>query len=360
MAETRISVIIPTYNERHNLAPLISRIETALSGLDWEVIFVDDNSKDGTHEEAFRISQVHSRVRLILRLSDRGLARSSIQGMLSAKGNYLCIMDGDGQHDPKYIPQMIDRLQADQLDIISASRKLDEISGSQSLSRWRTRMSRVGNFFSSRVIGRVLNDPLTGFFLMKREAFMALAPGLSDPGFKLLLDILSSNHRLKHAELPFNFGTRMSGDSKLDSYVAWQFGTFLVSKATGSLIPAKLVSFILVGFTGLAVHFCGLYAGLFMGLSFKVAQTLATLIAATTNFAFNNLLTFRDRRLRGIGMLWGYLKYLLASAFGIAANISVAVLTYERFGHLVVISTLAGIAIDTLWKFVISNRMIWK
>ena len=360
MEAPRISLIVPTFNEKSNLSPLLDRIEENLSGLDWEVIVVDDNSSDGTHEEAFRLSQLDSRVRLILRLADRGLARASIQGMLSAKGNILCIMDGDGQHDPKYIPRMIERLLTDNLDIVSASRKLDEITDPHSLSFLRQKISRFGNFLGSRVIGRRLSDPLTGFFMIKRDAFMRLAPGLSDPGFKLLLDILSSDRHLKHAELPFDFGTRMSGVSKLDSYVAWQFLTFLLSKATGSLIPAKLISFILVGVTGLAVHFCGLYAGLLTGLSFRLAQTLATLIAATTNFAFNNVLTFRDRRLRGVGMLLGYLKYLLASAFGIAANISVAVLTYERFGHLVVISTLAGIAIDTLWKFVISNRIIWK
>lgn len=176
----------------------------------------------------------------------------------------------------------------------------------------------------------------------------------------MLLDILHSNKALKHAEVPFYFGVRLNGQSKLDGYVIWKFVTFLLSKSTAGGLPVSLISFLLVGGSGIFVHFSVLYAALWVAIPFAVAQTAATLVAASGNFLLNNLLTFRDRRLRGLAKLSGYLKFLGVSAVGIVANVSAATLTYERLVHIVAVATLAGIAIDTVWKFVIANRFIWK
>lgn len=360
MSSKRLSIIAPTYNEAGNVVAFVERVKTALDKIDWEILFVDDNSADGTAGKAFDYGVHDSRVRTIIRLNDRGLAKSSIQGMLSARGDLLCVMDADGQHDPATLLDMIARLELDDLDIVSAARRLDGDQALDGLSPLRQKLSNLGNWLSGLILGKKLADPLTGFFLIRRDRFLEVAPNLGDPGFKLLLDILYSNKNLRHAEVPFDFGVRQHGESKLDTYVIWKFITFLLSKMTGGFLPVNLISFLFVGGSGVFVHFAMLYAALFFSAPFMVAQTAATLVAATSNFLLNNLLTFQDKRLRGWSKFWGYLKFLTVSAVGIVANVSAATLAYERFVHVVFLATLAGIAIDTVWKFVIANRFIWK
>lgn len=360
MLSKRISIIAPTYNEVKNVIPFAERVKTALADRDWELLFVDDNSADGTAQKAFDYGKIEPRVRPIIRFADRGLAKSSIQGMLSAKGDLLCVMDADGQHDPAVLIEMVDRMERDGLDIVSAARRLEDDQALEGLSPLRRKLSQIGNALSSFVIGRKLSDPLTGFFLIRRDRFLKLAPDLGDPGFKLLLDILYTDKTLRHGEVFFDFGTRLHGNSKLDSYVLWKFATFLMSKMTRGIVPASLISFLFVGGSGVFVHFAVLYSALAASASFAIAQTIATLIAATSNFLLNNLLTFQDRRLHGLRLISGYLKFLAVSAVGIVANVSAATLAYENLIHVVFIATLAGIAIDTVWKFVIANRFIWK
>jgi len=353
----RLSIIAPTYNEAGNIIPFVERVKTTLAAFDWEILFVDDNSTDGTAQKAFDYGTGDSRVRPIIRLNDRGLAKSSIQGMLSARGDLLCVMDADGQHDPAVLLDMIARLEQDNLDIVSAARRLEDDQALEGLSPVRRKLSNIGNWLSSLILGKKLADPLTGFFVIRRSRFLELAPRLGDPGFKLLLDILYSDKSLRHEEVPFSFGVRTHGQSKLDTYVIWKFVTFLLSKMTGGLLPVSLISFLFVGGSGIFIHLAVLYAALSLSAPFIAAQTL---VAATSNFLLNNLLTFQDKRLRGWGKLWGYLKFLTVSAVGIVANVSAATLTYERVIHVVFLATLAGIAIDTVWKFVIANRFIWR
>jgi len=356
----RLSIVAPTYNESGNVVPFIERVKSTLEAFDWEILFVDDNSADGTAQKAFDYAKEDARVRTIIRLEDRGLAKSSIQGMLSARGDLICVMDVDGQHDPAVLVEMVTRMEQDNLEIVSAARRLDAQQPLEGLSPLRHRLSTFGNWLSGFVLGRKLADPLTGFFLIRRRSFLDVAPHLGDPGFKLLLDILYSNKNLRHGEVPFDFGKRLHGESKLDIYVVWKFITFLLSKLTGGFLPVNLISFLFVGGSGVFVHFAVLYTALAMSAPFMVAQAMATLVAATSNFLLNNLLTFQDRRLRGARKFWGYLKFLAVSAVGIVANVSAATLAYERLVHVVFFATLAGIAIDTVWKFVIANRFIWK
>ena len=358
--QKRLSIIAPTYNEIGNVIPFAERVKSTLAGIDWEILFVDDNSADGTARKAFEYAADDARIRTIIRLDDRGLARSSIQGMLSARGDLLCVMDVDGQHDPAVLVDMIARLESDNLDIVSAARRLEADRALEGLSPLRQRLSTFGNWLSSLVLGRKLSDPLTGFFVMRRSSFLDVAPRLGDPGFKLLLDILYSNKKLRHGEVPFDFGVRTHGESKLDIYVVWKFVTFLLSKMTGGFLPVSLISFLFVGGSGIFVHFAVLYSVLAFALPFIAAQTVATLVAATSNFLLNNLLTFQDKRLYGWKKTLGYVKFLAVSAVGIVANVSAATLAYERLVHVVFLATLAGIAIDTVWKFVIANRFIWK
>lgn len=359
MVGPRISIVAPTFNEAENIGPLVARVEAALQDTDWELIVVDDDSPDGTAEVARRLALDNHRVRSILRVFDRGLARASIHGMLSAKGDLICVMDADGQHDPRVILRMMELLRRESLDIVSAARRLDVVDP-QSLSDARQSLSKLGNRVSNVMLGRKLMDPLTGFFIVRREAFLGLVRNLGDPGFKLLLDILLAQPKLRHGELPFEFEMRRAGESKLDALIAWQFTTFLISKMTRGLLPARFVSFLIVGGSGVFVHLAILYSALGLGASFSLAQACAALVAASSNFFLNNLLTFRDRRLRGARLVVGLFKFLVVSSVGIAANVSAATFAYERLGQWTLPATFAGIALDTIWKFVVSKRIVWK
>ena len=360
MPGSELSIVVPTYNEAGNVRPFVDRVAAALDGVDWEVLFVDDNSPDGTAAVVHDLSRTDDRVRLVLRLADRGLAKATVQGMLSANGDVLCVMDGDGQHDPAVIRSLIEPIRAGGAEIVSAARRLDDELDAAALGPLRARLSRLGNWLSALVLRRRISDPLTGFFAVRRDVFLRMAPDLRDPGFKLLLDLLSCDHEIRHKEVPFDFGRRLHGESKLDSLVAWQFATFLASKLTGGFLPASLISFLIVGGSGVFVHLAVLYAVLGATGRFALSQTFAALTAVTWNFLLNNQLTFRDRRLRGPKLLSGYVKFLAIAAIGVVANVSLATFTYERVGGVAIVAAFAGIALDTLWKFVVSSRLVWR
>jgi dolichol-phosphate mannosyltransferase len=355
-----IGIVVPVFNEVHNIEPLVQRLRSVLSGIAWEVLFVDDNSPDGTAEEVRRIARDDCRVRLVLRVADPGLSNACIQGMLSTSADLLCVMDGDGQHDPVYIPQLIKLLEEAPSDLASACRQLDGGASEASLGRRRSLLSRLGNGLVRLATKRATRDPLTGFFVIRRAAFLSVVEKLSNSGFKLLFDMLASHPGLRHVEVAFQFQPRHSGDSKLDAYVVWQFGTLLVEKLSRGWLPARVISFLSVGTMGLFIHMVTLYAAIWGGIAFATAQGTAAMTAMTFNFILNNALTFRDRRFSGIGLVKGWSAYLLICSVGLLANVALASWAYERLHGLVLPAALAGIAMDVAWKFVISDRVLWR
>lgn len=359
MSGRELSVIVPVFNEVLNVGPLVTALEEALEGMDWEVIFVDDNSPDGTAQKIHEIAQQDPRVRLIVRVADRGLAKSAIQGMLSGNGDVLVVMDGDGQHGPEIIHRLLRPILEGTADVSTASRILEDEAISASLSRRRINLSKFGNLLCRLVLRRRLSDPLTGFFAIDRKRFMQLADKLGDPGFKILLDVLSTDKTLRVQEVPFEFGSRSQGKSKLDLFVAWQLLMFLASRMTAGLIPARFISFAAVGLSGVAVHLILLMLLLSTTMAFPVAQALSATGAASSNFAFNNLLTFRDQRLKGWAIIPGLVKFLLVSSAGLFANVAMATWTLNHFTDYVILAALVGIAMDTVWKYVIASRLVW-
>ena len=354
-----LSIVVPVFNEAGNVLPLVAALHESLQGLDWEVIFVDDDSPDGTAKTVRDLSLLDERVRLILRVSDRGLSQACIQGLLSSRSDILCAMDGDGQHDPDVIRELIAPLQSGGADIVSAARQLDgaNLAG---MSQFRIKTSQVGNWLCRVMLGRDLSDPLTGFFALHRSTLLKVVRKIDAPGFKILLAILAADSTLRHREVPFNFRKRLHGQSKLDSVVVWQFCTYSLSQLTGGFVSARPISFVVVGLSGLFVHFAVLYPALWLGATFSEAQLFAALVAITSNFLLNNWLTFRDRRLKGRQLLIGYFSYLAISAVGLVANVAVATLAFEELKGMTALSALAGIAVDTVWKFVVSSRLVWR
>jgi dolichol-phosphate mannosyltransferase len=353
-----LAIVVPVFNEAENVVSLVTSLHGSLKGIDWEVIFVDDDSPDGTADIVRNLALEDERVRLVLRVRDRGLSKSCIQGLLSSKADILCVMDGDGQHGANVIPDLIAPLR-NGADVVSAARQLDGVSAA-TLSPLRSQVSRMGNWLCRLLLKRPVSDPLTGFFALRRSAWLGVVRELDDSGFKILFAILTADKELKHEEVPFSFRPRLHGESKLDSLSVWQFCTYLLSRLTGGLVPARPLSFLLVGLSGLVVHFAVLLPALALGVSFSKAQACAALTAITSNFLLNNWLTFHDRRLSGRRLLSGYLWYLAISSVGLVANVAVATLAFEKLRGMAVLAALAGIAVDTVWKFVLSSRVVWR
>ena len=359
MPGKELCVVVPVYNEADNIRPVVSLLDTALVGLDWEAVFVDDDSPDGTAEAVRSLALENERVRLLLRIGERGLSNSCIDGLRSSGAEYLCVMDGDGQHDARVIRSLLEPLRNETADIVSAARQLDG-QGTEALGGFRLILSRLGNALCRSMLRRATADPLTGFFAMRRSAFLRVMPRLGDSGFKLLFDILATGPALRHQEVPFVFRGRIGGESKLDASVIWQFIIHFLSRLTGSIVPPRLISFVAVGATGVAVHFAVLILVLALGASFPVGQSLAAISAMTSNFLLNNVITFHDHRLSGWGLLKGLLVFALISSVGLVANVSIATAMFKLLGGRITLAAIAGIVIDTLWKFVMSSRFVWR
>ena len=355
-----LSVVIPTFKERGNIPILVQRLDAALAGLAWEAIFVDDDSPDGTADAIKAIAAQDPRVRCLRRVSRRGLAGACIEGMLSSSASYVAVMDADLQHDEKLLPRMVAALKNNEGDIVVASR-YGAGGSSAAFSKRRSAISSVATLLARRLTGVKLTDPMSGFFMMRRECFDPLAPSLSTQGFKILLDIvITAKGRLRIVEEPYVFAVRGHGESKLDAQVGLDFLGLLLAKATGGAVTPRFLSFMLVGTIGLGVHLVTLRLALGpLGRDFPQAQTIATFVAMTGNFILNNRLTYRDRRLSGIGFLKGLLGFYAISAVGALTNVGMASWLYA---HEPVwwLAGAAGALMGAVWNYSMATLLVWR
>ena len=318
-------IIVPTLNERDNIIPLVEELDSVLAGIDWEVIFVDDDSRDGTAELVRELSRTDHRVRCLQRLNRRGLSSGCIEGMLASSAPYIAVMDGDLQHDPAILPTMKARLESSGADIAVGSR-FTEGGGVGGWDSGRLAISRLAKRIGRPLLPDGLADPMSGFFMIKRTVLEEVVRSLSGLGFKLLVDIFASATReLRFVEVPYEFRQRKAGASKLDSVVAWEYLMLLADKLVGRFIPVRFLAFSAVGAMGLFVHLAVLTAVYALGgASFVVGQATATVLAMIFNFSINNVLTYRDRRRTGWRWLSGLLSFMLACGVGALANVGIA------------------------------------
>lgn len=354
-----LSVVVPTVNERANVPLLIERLARVLAGVEWEVLFVDDNSADGTAGVVRAIGETDARVRCLRRIGRRGLAGACLEGMLASQARYLAVMDGDLQHDERLLLAMLDALRSGNCDLAVASRYL-ESGSAPGLSKKRAWLSHWSTKLVQRLLGIELNDPLSGFFMIRRDAFEPLASSLASEGFKILLDILATKPaRLRVVELPATLQQRRYGESKLDVKIALDFAALVTTKLTNGAVSARFLLFCLVGSTGLAVHLSILsIAAKLVGLPFGAAQTLATFSAITWNFALNNIFTYRDQRLTGWRIATGLLRFQVICAIGALSNVGIAAWIYQ-YDSRWWIAGLGGALVGTVWNFVVSAAFVW-
>ncbi|MGE0854402.1 MAG: glycosyltransferase [Hyphomicrobiaceae bacterium] len=352
-----LSVIVPTLNELTNIEPTVAELDRALRGIAWEVVFVDDDSRDGTPEAVTALALRDPRVRLLRRLGRRGLASACIDGVLATTTPAFVVMDADLQHDPDLIPLLLRAL--DTVDLAIGSRYVAGGDGT-ALGARRGVASRIATLLSRLILRQPVSDPMSGFFAMRRAQFDEVAPRLSGIGFKILLDILvSAKTPLKVAELPFRFRPRHAGDSKLSAGIAAEYLLLLVEKLCAGIVPARYLLFSAVGGIGLMVHLAVLAVAVDWRLPFALAQALATWVAMTNNFFLNNFLTYADQRRRGWNIVTGLASFYVICSIGAIANVGIANAIYTHWSVWWQ-AGLAGALVGSVWNYAVSAIYTWR
>lgn len=358
----RLAVIVPTYQERDSIDAVVDRVATVLQGIAWELIFVDDDSPDGTADRVRAIAQRDPRVRLLHRIGRRGLSSACIEGMMASTAPILAVMDGDLQHDETLLPHMLAVLEREQLDLVVGSRYV-EGGGVGEWAAQRQSMSRLATRLGQVLLRADLKDPMSGFFMVRAVVVQACVRRMSGVGFKILLDLFSAAEQpLRFRELPYRFRPRAVGRSKLDHAVVWEYLLMLAQKIVGPVIPVRFIAFSVIGGFGVFVHLAVLWPILrIMGTdAFLLGQTVATLVAMTSNFFLNNLLTYRDMRLRGRQLLWGWFSFVLACSIGALANVGIANYLFQGGHSGWFFSALAGILVGAVWNYAVTAVYTWK
>jgi dolichol-phosphate mannosyltransferase len=201
---------------------------------------------------------------------------------------------------------------------------------------------------------------MSGFFMMRRAAFDAIAGLLSPAGFKILLDIVTAGKGLRIAEQPFVFRSRHEGESKFNVQIGLEFLGLLLAKLSNGLVEPRFIFFALVGAIGIAVNLAVLNVALLAWpVSFMLAKSVATFFAMVSNFLLNNSFTYRDRRLKGLGLIRGFIGFCIFGAIGAVTDIGLASQLYVHHETWLV-AGLAGSIVGVLWNYAMSSMFIWR
>lgn len=355
----RLSLVVPTYNERANITGLVAAVSRVLEGLDWEIIVVDDDSPDRTFEEVRRMAAEDRRVRCLRRVGRRGLSSAVIEGALAASGEFIGVMDADFQHDERILGEMYRKLCDTKADVVVATR----YDGQGSVGDWnagRQAMSRLATWVSRLVVGGRTTDPMSGFFMFRRDLLDDVVYDLSGQGYKILLDILASARRpLRVEEVPFVFRVRTEGESKISAMVIAEYATLMIEKLSRGFVPGRFVLFCMVGSLGILVHMIALWASRATGVGFEEGQLMATFIAMLFNFGLNNEVTYRRWRLSGMAIYGGVVAFCAVCSIGALANVSVAELALTELGSWP-LAGLSGALIGGVINFSIADNVVWQ
>lgn len=355
-----VTVVVPTFRERENIPLVVGRLDALLGDFEWEVVFVDDDSDDGSAGMLLELARKHPRVRAIRRIGRRGLASACLEGMASSDADIFAVMDADLQHDETVLPKMISAFREDPLLDLAVGTRYAGSGGVGNWSKGRQFVSRFATLIEKSVLRTPLSDPMSGFFVLRRGLFEETVHHMTGKGFKILLDIvLSTGRELRTREFPYEFRARQHGESKLDVVVGLEYLYLLVDKTLGRLVPVSFVLYVLAGLSGLLLHLSilGVLYRL-MGVSFVDAQISATVVAMISNFLVNNAVTFRSRRLRGILLAAGLTAYMAICGLGAIVNVQCAKYLYENSIHWWFAGA-AGALIGAVWNYAVSTQIVW-
>src|SRR3954466_1043042 len=356
-----LAIVVPTLNEAANIEMLLTKIETTLAGVRWEIIFVDDDSQDRTRDVILQRCRVDPRVRLVHRIGRRGLSSAVVEGILSSSTRCVAVIDADLQHDERLLRPMLDAIQGGECDLAVGIRYASE-GGVGDWAERRQTISQIATILSRLVVKVNISDPMSGFFMIRRDLFDTVLRGLSVQGYKILLDVITSSpSSLRIREFPYVFRSRQHGESKLDPLVSLEYLLLLLDKMVGRWVPVRFILFMAVGGLGVIVHLTVLTALFEVAKTkFVVAQSVATMAAMTFNFFLNNVFTYRDRRLRGFWpVLRGLLSFYLVCSAGAVSNVGVASFLFVRdFSWWM--SGVVGILVGAVWNYAASSILTWR
>ncbi len=355
-----LCIVVPSYNERDNVRPLVKLLHEALDGIAWEVVFVDDDSPDGTAAEVTALGQEDPRVRVLHRIGRRGLAGACVEGILSSIAPVTAVIDADLQHDERILPKMFAAFRDPETDLVIGTRNAMGGSAGSGLSPVRKWGSDMATALARRFLKIKATDPMSGFFMVRRSSFNQVVTELQTDGFKILADMLSASRgRWTVKEVGYTFRERQHGESKMDAAVTLEFLGLVVARMTGGILPIRFVLFGMVGVSGIFVQLLFVRLGLAAGLGFTAAQVFGVMAAMTTNFFLNNALTYRDRALRGWGILRGLLSFYAVCAIGAVMNVGVAGAVFSVAPQWA-LASIAGAVVGALWNFVASSFATWR
>lgn len=352
------TVIVPTRNERGNVAELVARVQAALVGREAELLFVDD-SDDGTPEEVGRVAvDATIPVRVVHReRGDRagGLGGAVVAGMRMAAHDVCIVMDGDLQHPPSVLPAMLDRHGRGDVDAVIASRYVGGGDSTGLSSRVRVWVSRASTavtkaMFPARLQG--VTDPMTGFFLVDRRRVDLDA--LRPDGFKILLEILVRSP-LAVAEVPMTFERRHDGRSKANARQGWHFLAQLTRLRFG-----KMSVFALIGALGAVANVAIVWALTALGLPYLWSAIVAAEVTIVGNFLLQERFVFHDMRTRAAGLGRRFVTSFLFNNAEAAIRIPVMALMVETWRIASPVATAITLAVAFLARFVFHSLVVYR
>ncbi len=355
-----LAVVVPVFKERDNIVPLLERLDVVLAGVNHEIIFVDDDSPDSTSQKIREIALTNPRVRVLTRIHRRGLSSACLEGMMATAAPCIAVMDADLQHDERILPAMLAQLRQGDVDLVVGTRNAGDGSMGE-FSAARVQLSHLGRRLSRLISRCELSDPMSGFFMLTRPFLEQAVRQTSGIGFKILLDLVATSPRpVRLAEIPYTFGARLHGESKLDIMVGLEYLQLLLDKLIGEWIPPRFVIYVLVGSLGAVVCLVLLLLLVrVMHLDLFVAQVVATWITMTANFFLNNVLTYRDRKLRGRALWMGLFTFYLACSVGAFSNLRVAAAA-RQVGFSWYGAGVLGLTVGAIWNYLVTSIWIWR
>ncbi len=360
---TMVSVIVPTFNERKNMRPLIKRIDNSIKDIKHEIIIVDDNSQDGTGQAVRELSKKYP-VRLIVRKNEKGLATAVMEGFKHAKGDIYAVIDADLQHPPEKLAPLIFEA-CNGTDIAIGSRYAGGQESFGNFKLHRKIMSKGANLLAKLLVPRVadIKDIQSGFFAMKKDVIHDV--NLKPTGYKILLEILAVGKYKVVKEVPYDFGQREHGKSKLGALIIFDYVHHLITLTSREKESQRFVKFLATGFAGVIIGIGLLWfmtekMGIFYLVSAAISKEAGILLA----FVMNEAWVFKDRITSSMKSMKEYASRLfkfnanrmLAILIVVA---SMAILT-ELLGVNYLISNLIGISIAFPFNYLVSNKQIWK
>jgi len=362
------TIIIPTLNEADTIAKTIMLVDAVLKreNLNGQILVVDDNSKDGTIFIVNDMKMTHPNVSILVRQKDHGLSQSIVDGFHEAGKNsgIFIVMDADGQHPVEKIPELYWKVKEGN-DIVIGSRYIE---GGE-IKKWgfTRKVISWGATFIARLFFPHITDPVSGFFAVRKD--VVLDAPLKPKGYKILLEVLGKGYWRKLVEIPFSFGARESGESKLKQQTIIEYLKQIIDLAKFTITHPKspaytefsrLVKFMVVGFTGIIVNESILYfLTTVMGIYFLLSSLCGIEASIISNFILNDLWTFGNVQNR---YGWGrrLARFHGVSIAGIIINITTLYALTVGLGINYLISNLIGIFLAFAWNFLGNRRYTWR